>query len=413
MVPYRSDRCARKLRFLSQSHAEFEVQHWPTDPEEKRLALLDAVRRIADVLSAGAQAAEEQRTLPAASVEALRNAGLFAVKLPAVLGGAEADPMTQMEVFEAISRIDPAAGWVSFIGCGALTMCAYLPDEAIEQMWAAGRIPTAAGLVMPGSARQVDGGYRVDGRWSWASGVRHAEWIGVHVLVADAEHGHRRSRFAMLPASEVEIHDNWYVAGLKGTGSCDITVHERFVPEHMTFDMRAMRVRRGGELYRLGLPGQVANELGGFAVGTARRALDEIAAQAAGKARGYGRKISLADRPVFHHALGEADLKLRAARSLMFDAYTSAWNALRRGEIIDPARQVELRAVVAYALHTATDVALTAFKYGGGSAARLDNMLQRCVRDLQVGAVHLFGTDSIYEEAGRKLLGADDLNPMV
>jgi alkylation response protein AidB-like acyl-CoA dehydrogenase len=389
------------------------MSQWPEERTAKRAALLSAVEDVADTLAAGAEEAEDLRTLPMTSVNALREAGLFAVKLPAVLGGAEADPVTQMEVFEALSRIDPTAGWVSFIGCGALTMCAYLPDAAIERMWSGGRIPTASGLVMPGRGKRADGGFRVNGRWSWASGVRHAEWVGVHVLIDGDGTDKPQSHFAMLPAAAIEIHDNWYVSGLKGTGSCDFTVHDQFVPEEMTFNMRNMRMRRGGPLYRIGLPGQVANELGGFAIGAARRALDEIGVQAVSKARGYGHKRSVADRPVFHRALGEADIKLRAARSLLFEVYENAWETVCRGDSIDAAGQVELRSVAAYAMHTALEVALDAFKYGGGTAARLDNMLQRCVRDLQVGAVHLFATDAIYEEAGRKLLGATDLNPLI
>jgi alkylation response protein AidB-like acyl-CoA dehydrogenase len=247
---------------------------FPAERAAKRAALLEAVAGVREILAAGAAQAEADRTLPAASVRALREAGLFALKAPAELGGAEADPVTQIDVIEAVSYIDPAAGWVTFIGAGALSLTAYLPDAAIERMWAGGRIPTAAGLVMPGRARRVEGGFQLDGRWSWGRGIRHAEWIGVHALIPGADDGPPDSRFMMLPADAIEIHDNWHVAGLKGTGSCDFTVSDRFVPDDFTFDARALVPRRGGPLYRLGLPGLIANELGGFAVGVARRALD-------------------------------------------------------------------------------------------------------------------------------------------
>lgn len=383
------------------------------DRKLQRESLLAAVERVKPVLEAGCDEAEQLRTLPPASVAALREEGLFALKVPAELGGAEADPVTQMHVFEAVSYIDPSAGWTTFIGCGATTLTAYVPDAGIERMWAGGRIPTAAAVVMPGRAMREDGGYRIEGRWSWGSGINHAEWVGVHVLVDGEDDAPPDSVLAMLPAADVEIHDNWYVAGLKGTGSCDFSIHDRFVPEEQTFDLRALRPLRGGPMYRLGIPALIANELGAFATGVGRRAIDEITQQALAKARGYAGKATVADRPAFHRWLGEADLRLRAVRTLLYDAYEQAWQQLCRGEAVDAAGQVELRAIVAHALRTAGDIAVEAYRYGGGSAARLDNMLQRCVRDLQVANVHLFAHDAIFEQQGRGLLGAEDLNPLV
>src|SRR5215510_3418821 len=125
-------------------------QKFPTDRAEKRQALLQAVDSVRDILAAGADEAEAIRTLPQASVAALREAGLFALKLPAVLGGAEADPVTQIEVIEAVSYIDPSTGWSFFIGTGGGSLCAFLPDEAIEQMFRGGRIPTLAGAFQIG-----------------------------------------------------------------------------------------------------------------------------------------------------------------------------------------------------------------------------------------------------------------------
>ncbi|MBK8957871.1 MAG: acyl-CoA dehydrogenase family protein [Proteobacteria bacterium] len=378
----------------------------------QREALLASVARIQPVLTAGGVQSETLRTLPADAVAALRNEGLFTLKVPAELGGADADPVTQMHVYEAVSRIDPAAGWTCFIGCGALVMTGYLPDACIADMWAGGRIPTVAAVVMPGRATREAGGYRIDGCWSWGSGINHAEWVGVHVLVEN-EGAPPDSVLAMLPAAQVEILDNWHVAGLKGTGSYDFAIRDRFVPASHTFDLRAMRPLRGGPAFRMGIPGLIANEFGGFAAGVGRRALDEITAQAAGKSRGYAGKATLADRPTFQCWLGEADFKLRAARTLMFDAYEQAWLRLCAGETIGVAEQIELRGIVAHMVRVATEVASQAYRYGGGSAARLDNMLQRCVRDLEVASVHLFASDAIFEQHGRSLLGATDLNPMV
>lgn len=120
--------------------------NFPAGRKEKRQVLLSAVEDIREVLEAGADQAEEDGTLPLASVDALYEAGLLALKLPDELGGAEADPVTQLEVIEALARIDSAAAWSTMIGATSIAAPgAYLSDEAIEKMFVGGRPPRGAG----------------------------------------------------------------------------------------------------------------------------------------------------------------------------------------------------------------------------------------------------------------------------
>ncbi len=387
-------------------------QQFPTDRQAKRRALLQAVDNVRDTLAAHADETEALRTLAPASVAALRESGLFTLKMPAVLGGAEADPVTQVEVIEAVSYIDPSTGWSLMIGAGGGSLCAFLPDEAIERMFAGGHIPTLAGSFTPGRATPVTGGYRVTGRWSWASGIRHAEWVGGVTLVERKEEGPPESRFVMVPTSAVEIHDVWNVAGLKGTGSCDFSMTDLFVPEGFTFDLVAFQPQRGGPLYRLGLPGVLINEFVGFVLGVARRALDTIIELVQTKRRGYGPQTRLADRGVVQRMIGESDLRLRAARSFLFELLEQAWTTVCAGGTIGPHQQVELRSATAMLTEVGVDVTTQAFRYGGGTAIHLNNILQKCFRDMQVGASHLMISDSTYELYGQCLLGVPDVNPM-
>ncbi len=387
-------------------------QRFPTEREEKRQALLQAVVRVRDTLAADADKAEALRTLPEASVAALRESGLFTLKLPAVLGGAEADPVTQLEVIEAVSYIDPSAGWCLFIGAGGLSLCAFYPEEAITQLFDGGRVPTIAGAIMPGTAVRQDGGYRVTGRWSWASGIRHAEWVGAHVLVDRDGGSPPESRMVIIPTTAAEIHDTWHVAGLKGTGSCDFSVSDLFVSEGFTFDLRAMQPRRGGPLYRLGLPGLLINELAGFSLGVGRRALDAIIDLAQTKRRGYAKQVPLAERAVFQRSVGESDLRLRAARGLIIEILEKAWQTVCAGGTPEPQLQVEMRSATTLVTDVALEVTSSAFRYGAGTAIHLDHSLQRCLRDLQVGAAHLMVNDSTYEHHGQFLLGLPGVDPM-
>src|SRR5215831_10026122 len=186
---------------------------FPTGREEKRQVLLAAVERVRDTLLAGADAAEANATLPPATVQALDDAGLFALKLPAVLGGAEADLVTQLEVLEAVTYIDTSAGWCTLIGAAAIgSLGAFLVDEALVQVFAGGQVPRAAGTFMPsGQAVPVDGGYRVRGRWAFASGIRHAQWVSATARVIRDEAPPPALLRMVLPVSAVQIHDNWQV----------------------------------------------------------------------------------------------------------------------------------------------------------------------------------------------------------
>ncbi len=387
-------------------------QQLPTDRQEKRRAFLQAVDNVRDILAAHADEAEELRTLPQASVTALRESGLLSLMMPAELGGAEADLGLQTEIMEAVSYIDPSTGWSYAIGASALGFCAFFPNEAIERMFAGGHIPTLAGSIMPGRAVPVAGGYRVTGRWSWASGIRHAEWVFAHALVERPGGGPPESRFAALPVADVEIHDMWNVAGLKGTGSCDFSVSDYFVPAGFTFDLREMEPQRGGPMYLLGTPALFLGVHAGFALGVGRRALDAIIELAQTKRRGYGKQVALTERAVFQHLIGESDLRFRAARGLILDIFEKAWAIVCGGKRPEPQLQIEMRSATAFVTDVALDVATQAFRYGGGSAIHLHSILQRCLRDLNVGAAHLMVNESTYELHGQCLLGLPGVNPM-
>jgi indole-3-acetate monooxygenase len=388
---------------------------FPEDQAEKRTALLKAVENVRETLTAYAGEAEQLATLPSASVQALRAAGLFTLKLPAELGGAEADPVTQLEVLEALAYIDASAGWCTMIGATGIALPgAFLAQEAVDTIFKDGHIPTAAGAIAPsGRAQPVKGGYRLSGRWQFASGIRHAEWLSAGGLVTSSSEDALQRRLFVFPAPAAKIHDNWQVAGLKGTGSCDFSVTDLFVPSEFTFaasDFSSGLPKRGGPLYRLGSPGFVANEHAAFALGVARRALDSIADVASVKRRGPGTIV--ADRPVFLASLGECELQLRAARAFVMEVFEKAWQTVYEGNVPEPRLQAEMRAAAVFATEVAVDVTTRAFRFAGGSALQLTDILQRCLRDINAGAQHYMVSNDAYEYLGRFVAGLPDAKPM-
>ena len=376
------------------------------DRAATRRALLDAVERVRPVVTNGADEAERLRTLPPATVTALRDSGLLALKLPAVLGGAEADPVTQIDVIEALSAIDPSAGWCLMVGATTAALPGvFLDDDAVELIFDGGRMPLAAGCYMPtGHAIAEPGGFRITGRWAFASGIRHAAWVsGVAWVVRDGAQTAERRVFVVRTA-EVDLHDTWHVAGLRGTGSCDFSVKDHFVPEAFTWEIEHAQPRRGGALYRLGLPALVTNEHAAFALGVARRALDAVTALAAGKSRGL-KPAPLVGRATFQRFVGEADLRLRAARALAVELNEAAWTTVDLGGRLTARQHAELRSAAVLATEVALDVTTRAFRFAGGSALYDTSILQRCLRDLNAGAQHFMVSDSAYEGLGQLVLG--------
>ncbi len=387
---------------------------FPKERGEKRRFLLDAVESVRDVVADSVDESERLGTLAPDAVAAIRDAGLFTLKLPRVLGGAEADPVTQIEVIEALAYIDASAGWCLMIGATAIGQPgAFAEDEAVAEIFGGGRIPTAAtSTALRGRAVPVEGGYILSGRWPFASGVRHAEWMTAGATVQADEEAEPVNISVVFPASKGHIHDNWRVMGLEGSGSNDISAEDLFVPDAFSWDPSAWKPRRGGAIYRMGRPGFVANEHSGIALGIARRALDEIMFTAPNRKRGNPPTASLADREAFRGDVAECDLRLRSARALAHEVYERAFKTASAGQIPNDTMQSEMRAVSTYVTQVAVDVATMAFRYAGGSAIHRSDILQRCLRNVNAAAQHFMVSDTALENYGASLLEVPDVSPM-
>ncbi len=388
---------------------------FPSERKEQRRAILEAVESLRDVATAGAAEAEAMGTLAPAVVEAMTNSGLWGLKLPAELGGAEADPVTQTEAIEAMTYIDTSAGWALMIGATSIGWPgAYLPEAGVQRIFGdTKRLPRAAGIggVM-GTAIAVEGGHRVTGRFPFGSGIRHADWVIAGAPVTRDGEVQPESRTFVVPVDEVTVHlDSWNVAGLKGTGSCDFSLDDLFVPEEMSWDRTIMatgKPERGGHIFRLGMPAFTSNEHAGFALGCARRALDLIAEIATKKRRGTGStQMTIADRPVFQHFYGLADQRLKAMRAHALNLYEEVWQAVCSGRLLDTREQAEMRACGVLVTESCADIVNQAFHYAGGAALQESNLLQRYWRDINASLQHNAVSNAAFEAYGQVLLGIE------
>ena len=396
--------------------ASLEAEGIPQFPAERaalRRHLLDAIARIRPILEADAEANDAGETLAWPSVVALYREGLLSLKVPRQLGGPEVDPHLYLELCDELSYINPSAGWCAFINStSAALLGAFLPDAGARRVFRSGTMPIASGALIPrGQATPVDGGWRVSGQWPFASGSAHSSWLlaGFRIM-RDGTPGPEHM-VTGAPIADVQFVDNWQVMGLKGTGSRDFVLEDHFVAEEMAFDLITTDPRKGGPQFWLGRPGFVTPDHAAFALGVARRALDEIAVQAGSYRRGY-LTSTIAQRGALHHDLGKCDQRLRAARALCREALDEAWEFCLRGERPDLERQLRLRGACAHATDVACDIVATAFRYGGGSAIYNDRVLQRCMRDINAAAQHFMVNTSAYDNLGQFRLGLPEVDPM-
>lgn len=385
----------------------------------ERDELLAKAHSIRSTIEGDAEQSEADRTLALSSVNAMYDAGLLSMCAPRSLGGQEADLVTQAEVYEIISEANGAAGWCCFIGATAVGLLGSMAgDVAVAEVFKDGRIPRGSGSVIPsGLTEKVEGGYRVNGRWAFGSGIHHAEWVstaavlavnGEPVLLPD---GTPDVRMICVPINDVIIEDNWHSTGLCGTGSSHYRLDEVFVSDD--FVLQRDPPQRGGALFHLPLYGYVSACHAGFALGVAKRALTEIIDLASNKRRKFS-GVALADRGAFHKELGVISCKLAGARAYSLDILNQVWEGTcKEDEQVSLVTWGECRAAMAYVTEIAAEVATFAYRYGTGVALYKPHPLQRCLRDIYTGTQHGIVSDENYEVLGRTLIGRGEWDPMI
>jgi len=367
-------------------------------------------RSLAPLIDAEAAAADSQGSMTPAVVDALSRVGLFGLLVPNCLGGYEADAVTTLAVFEELSRADGSTGW-SFLANATTTAfaAAYTGDAAVAAMFAGPGPAIHAGMLGPrGEAKTVEGGYLVHGRFSFGSGCGHAGWIGAGTLVTSdgqfvtTASGLPEMRVVFVPREQVEFLGNWDVLGLSGTGSYDYELSEQFVDADWTFPLTAEVTRRGGPTYRLGV--LVLTSLGhcGFALGVARRSLEELARLSATKQR-MGASTPIADQQLFQYDFAYQDAALRAARAYAFEVFAAAQAVVDRGDALSEEQRHRARQATTYATRVAADVVRSAYTWAATDALR-PGPLQRCFRDIHAATQHIFVDNSTLTAATPVLL---------
>jgi indole-3-acetate monooxygenase len=381
---------------------------------DSSLDYLDRAREIAPMLAAAADEIEERRELPVRVVEALIERGFFRMLLPRSLGGAELHPLTYVQVLEEIAKADPSTAWCLGQNSGCSMTAPYLDPAVAREIFGPPRGILAWGPELPGAGRgvAVEGGIRVTGRWGFATGSRHASWLGAHVPIFEPDgtprlnpNGRPFVRTVLFPKSSAEIIDNWHVIGLRGTGSDSYRVDNLFVPQKHTAsrDNEAER-REPGLLYRFTSGMIYAASFSNVSLGIARGALDAFIELARDKIP-RGARGTLRENNVVQSQVAQCEAKLRSSRAFIHETLAEMWDeAERKGEFRYD-QHVRLRLSTTWAIHQARDIVATIYGAAGSTAVFNENPFERRLRDIHAGTQQGQGRPIHFETVGQVLLG--------
>jgi len=380
-------------------------------------SVVAAIKRLISQVLAAREECEALRHVPSSLARALAAAGVLQMYLPRAMGGPELPPLAVFYAVEEISRADGSIGWCTMISTGISSFMGWLDADVGRTMAGSPANMRIAGSIRPlGRARRIEGGYRLEGRWDFASGVNHANWLLSPCVVWEGDKplhtpaGAPQVRSFFVPAESATILDTWHVLGLRGTGSHDFTIADVFVPESRSFHTDEPQ-RQPGVLYdpRLQITwvwtATVAN-----AIGIARGALD-VFAELAGKKASTTSTALLRDRPLVQARYAEAEAILSAARAYLVSAIGNLWTRASRGETDLDTAVAQARLAITHGMHEAVRSVDLVFHAAGTNAIYEKNLLERHFRNIHVAVQHAAALPPHMQAGGKALLGLRPTDP--
>ena len=363
---------------------------------------------------------EREQRFPRALVEKMREAGLYRMVIPRLLGGYQADALTYLRAVELMAEGCGSVGW-NLANNGIVQLVSLgLPDEGVHEIYAQSPSTPGAGTAVQGGGQAVpvEGGYRVTGRWSFGSGSPEASWmLGSFQILDDGKprlspEGKPLYWRGFFSRAEVEIvPGSWDVTGLRGTGSFDWTVHDVFLPERRTMVHAGVPLdnqwdRWPGVTYSLPTQCWIGPHHSAVITGIARAGIDALIELAGGKTP-RGRTGLLCDNPQVQDAVGRADAILNAGRAYRSAMITELWNSVAAGKGTTLEQRARCRLASTYAADSARQAIDLVYRHGGSTSFKRDSRLAECWRDLHTVGQTVTLAPEWYPIGGRVYLGID------
>lgn len=369
-------------------------------------------RALAPMIAAAGDRIEAERKVPVDVMKALHEAGLFRLLMPRSLGGAEASPLAYMQVLEEVSAADGSTGWCLGQGLGCSLAAAFLDHDIAAEIYDTANGVLAWGPPNGTKAIKVDGGYRVTGRWRFASGSPNCTWYGGHSEVCDADGTPLKDkndrpimRTMLFKAEDAEAINVWDVIGLRGTGSDDYAVKDLFIPDAYTTWRDSVPDRREqGPLYNIPLLTMYGMGFAGVAQGLSRTVLEEFMKLAQEKSAS-GMSIKLAENAVIQSQTAQAVAKRESGRAYLSKMIKEFYAAAVAGGDYSLDLRARLRISITWSMQQAKEALDFAYHAAGTNAIFEKNPFERRFRDIhtvtQQGQAHAAN----FEFSGQALFG--------
>ena len=380
-------------------------------------AYLERARALGPVIGAAADETEGLRELPDHLFAALVEEDFFRLVLPREYGGAELAPPDFARILEEVGKHDASVGWCLCQNNVCALVAAYLAPDVAREIFDGPGTTVAWG---PGAnqARAVDGGYRLGGRFDFASGSRHATWLGAHVPILEGterrltEAGKPAIFTLLFPRDQVRVLDTWHVIGLKGTGSDSYEVEDLFVPE-----ARCVRRDRGqprrvpGRLYVFTQSNLYASGFASLALGIARAMLEAfIATMRDTVPRGASR--SRGDNNVVQATVGRAEARLASAGAFLHATLAELWAVAQSEDRFAREQEARLRLATTWAIQQSRESASELYLAAGALAIFSAQPFERRFRDIHTLCQQIQGHAAHFETVGQVLLGMEPDRPL-
>jgi indole-3-acetate monooxygenase len=397
-----------------------EVADRPSAASPDSHALLDAAASLEPVVRGFQDQTERERRIPPQLVDRLRSLGFYRMIVPKPLGGLQVDLLTYLHVAERLAQGDGSVGWNLANNAIGQLIALSLSDAGVEEIYGTGPDAIIAGTAVPGggTARAVDGGYLVSGRWPFGSGCRESQWMMANFEVTLDDGGLRLNPDG-TPAlyrgffhpSECSILDNWDMTGMRGTGSHDWTVTDVFVPEHRTVLVEGRLLvnqwhRWPGTLYAVPIHAVVGPHHSMIATGVARAGIDALTELAGAKVP-RGRSGLLREQVQVQDAVARAEALLGAGQAFRDVAVGDVWATVAAGRPTTLQQRARCRLAASFAVDSARQAMDLMYRAGGTTSSRRSHQLARCWGDLHVVAQAASVSPEWYALTGRALLGLD------
>ncbi|MGA5538021.1 acyl-CoA dehydrogenase family protein [Mycolicibacterium nivoides] len=366
------------------------------NPAEARVHMLQTARELVPLLRRNSEQSERDRQLTPEVEDALRSAGLFQVTTPRRSGGGGGNIRTLIEVSAEIARGDSSAGWVAFIANTTAFGMALFDDDVRDVVYADPRNVAVSQFGPNGTAREVDGGYRVSGSWAFASGCYQAQWTLNGIKIVDDAGNPKEIRFALLPRTDLEIEDTWDMAGMAGTGSNTFVADDAFVPHEFTIDFDTFQGYKpftpwheNEAYYRVPLGPAACLAISGPIMGMAEGAWDlTLAAMDGDKPITNWNYTNKRQSPSYRLALADARMAIDTGRFHLLRAADDMDTAATEGRLLDITARARIRGDSAVAARSFRHAVGLLLDISGTSSFNLSNPLQRIWRDITVACSH-------------------------